>query len=98
MKDRTEMPDITDWLTGHLAALLDVPAADIDTTVPLDALGVTSMEEVALTVALEEQCGLTIPLIEVRRHPSVESLCAHLNGLVAQHPTEAPSSTGEGEA
>ncbi|AZM92177.1 acyl carrier protein [Streptomyces sp. W1SF4] len=98
VKDHTEISDITDWLAGHLAALLDVPAADIDTTVPLDALGVTSMEEVALTGALEEQYGLTIPLTDVRRHPSVESLCAHLNGLVAQHPNEALSSTGEGAA
>ncbi|MFI5617891.1 acyl carrier protein [Streptomyces sp. NPDC051567] len=73
-------PEITDWLTGHLAALLEVPAEEIDVTAPLDSLGVTSMEEVAITAELEARYGVALPVADMRRHPTVESLAGHLTG------------------
>lgn len=75
--------EIADWLTGRLADLLEIPVEDVDVTVPLDLLGVSSMEEVEITASLETQYGLTLPVTEMRRHPTVESLCGYIAGLMA---------------
>lgn len=72
---------ITHWLTGHLAALLEVPEEDIDCALPLDALGVTSMEEVTITADLEARFGVRLPVAEMRRHPTVEALASHITAL-----------------
>jgi acyl carrier protein len=75
--------EITDWLTGRLAALLQIPATDIEPAVPLDALGVTSMEEVIITADLEAQYALKLAVPDLRRHPSIEALAAHISLLAA---------------
>ncbi|WP_327255836.1 acyl carrier protein [Streptomyces sp. NBC_01244] len=84
-------PEIADWLTGHLAALLEVATADIDPAVPLDALGVTSMEEVLITAELERRYGVAIPVADLRRHPTVESLSAYITGLTEVTSEQPPT-------
>ncbi|MFF4369487.1 acyl carrier protein [Streptomyces sp. NPDC001594] len=88
MNEADTLLEITHWLTGRLATLLEVPTQEIDTTVPLDALGVTSMEEVMITSELEQRYGLALPVTEMRRHPSVDMLCIHLHSLTTQSPKE----------
>ncbi|MFD9337629.1 phosphopantetheine-binding protein [Streptomyces sp. NPDC060028] len=75
--------EIRHWLTGHLAALLEVATQDIDPQTPLDALGVTSMEEVIITADLEARYGVTLPIADMRRHPSIDALAAHITTRTA---------------
>ncbi|MEU9097333.1 acyl carrier protein [Streptomyces sp. NPDC048361] len=82
--------EIRHWLTGHIAALLEVAAQDIDPDMPLDALGVTSMEEVIITADLESRYGVTLPLADMRRHPSIEALAAHLTTTDPSVPPSLP--------
>ncbi|MFF1794033.1 acyl carrier protein [Kitasatospora sp. NPDC058263] len=84
--------DVAEWLTRHLAALLEIPAEEIEPTVPLDALGVSSLEEQTLTADLEARYGLALPLADMRRHPTVAALSAHLAGLAAAHDGNAEDS------
>ncbi|WP_051969189.1 acyl carrier protein [Kitasatospora azatica] len=81
MTSPTDPEEIVQWLTGRLAELLEMPVADIDVTVPLDALGVTSMEEAVITGDLEARYGLVVPVADLRRHPTVESLGSYLADL-----------------
>ncbi|MBV6699941.1 acyl carrier protein [Kitasatospora aureofaciens] len=81
MSRSTDPAEMAAWLTGRLAELLELAPEEIDVTVPLDGLGVTSMEEVTVVAELEERYGLTIPVADLRRHPTVEALCSHLAGF-----------------
>ncbi|MGW8783947.1 acyl carrier protein [Streptomyces sp. NPDC055796] len=90
MNDPITAPEVTRWLTGHLAALTDIPGQDIDPTAPLDTLGITSMEEVMITADLEARYGLALPLPEMRRHPSIEALAAY---ITSRAPDNAASAT-----
>ncbi|MFI8275537.1 acyl carrier protein [Streptomyces sp. NPDC085929] len=89
---------IAAWLTGHLAALLEVPAEAIDPHTPLDALGITSMEEVMITADLETRYDLVLPLTDVRRHPTIDDLSAYVSlRLTEPAPSAGPSPfPGEG--
>ncbi|MEV7524364.1 acyl carrier protein [Streptomyces sp. NPDC091371] len=94
--------EIRQWLTGHIAALLEVAPQDIDPDTPLDALGVTSMEEVIITADLEARYGVALPLADMRRHPTIEALSTHITGHTAAHgagqapPTPAPVPQADG--
>ncbi|MER6256209.1 acyl carrier protein [Streptomyces sp. NPDC001584] len=78
MTGPTDSAEITHWLTSHLAGLLDVPAADLDATMPLDALGITSMEEVMITADLEARYAVPVPIADMRRHPTIEALSGYI--------------------
>ncbi|MEY9949856.1 acyl carrier protein [Kitasatospora sp. GAS1066B] len=84
--------DVAGWLTLRLAALLEIPAEEIEPTVPLDALGVSSLEEQMLTADLEARYGLALPLTDMRRHPTIAALSAHLADLAAAHDRNAEDS------
>lgn len=84
--DSTSPTEVADWLTHRLAALLEFPAEEIEPTVPLDALGVSSLEEATLTADLETRYGLALPLTDLRRHPTILALSAH----VAAHLDHVP--------
>ncbi|GAB2701270.1 acyl carrier protein [Kitasatospora kifunensis] len=83
--DPADPSDVADWLTRRLAALLEIPAEEIEPTVPLDALGVSSLEEVTITADLEARYGLALPITDLRRHPTILALSAHLAGLPTAH-------------
>ncbi|MCT9091621.1 acyl carrier protein [Streptomyces sp. ASQP_92] len=91
MSGAIDLPEVTQWLTSRLATLLEVPTQEIDTEGPLDALGVTSMEETMIASELEQRYGLLLPVSEMRRHPSVDLLCAHLRDLAAANPAQGSS-------
>ncbi|MEV7441299.1 acyl carrier protein [Streptomyces sp. NPDC091204] len=79
MTQNPEPSEIADWLAGHLATLLNVPSQDMDPQLPLDALGITSMEEVILTADLEQRYGISLPIPDMRRHPTIEGLSRYIH-------------------
>ncbi|MGW6687018.1 acyl carrier protein [Streptomyces sp. NPDC054961] len=86
MTDSTDSAEITHWLTSHLAGLLEVPASDLDPTMPLDALGITSMEEVMITADLEARYAVTVPIADMRRHPTIEALSSYISSRMEAAP------------
>lgn len=89
--------EVTHWLTGHLAGLLEVTAADIDPTVPLDALGITSMEEVMITADLEARYAVTVPVADMRRHPTVAALSGHILRRAAEGTPDGKATDGSAD-
>ncbi|MER6199773.1 acyl carrier protein [Streptomyces sp. NPDC001586] len=86
MTDPTDSAEITHWLTSHLASLLEVPASDLDPTLPLDALGITSMEEVMITANLEARYAVTVPIADMRRHPTIAALSGYISSRMQTAP------------
>ncbi|MGW2587514.1 acyl carrier protein [Streptomyces virginiae] len=93
----TDPAEITRWLTGHLAGLLEVSAANIDPTAPLDALGITSMEEVMITAELEARYAVTVPVADMRRHPTVAALAGYIVRRAAEVTPDVDATAGSAE-
>ena len=74
--------EIRDWCIGHIAAMLERPAGDIDPDVRFARLGLDSATMINLIVAAEEWLGIEIDPDSIYQHRTVNALSAHLATLV----------------
>jgi acyl carrier protein len=70
--------DIEDWLTGHIAQLLDITVEDIDVREPLVSFGLSSQDMVILAGELEEWLGCQLSPTLAWEYPTIEALAKHL--------------------
>ena len=80
--------NIEDWLQTSVAAMLKLPAADVDCNYSLARLGIDSLMSLELLHAIEDGAGVVLPLAEFLESPSLKQLAARVAEKLA---TEAPS-------
>ncbi|MFC9438568.1 beta-ketoacyl synthase N-terminal-like domain-containing protein, partial [Nocardia sp. NPDC057030] len=66
------------WLTGRIAAIMDVDAATVDTETSFATYGLTSADVVGLSGELEEMLGRKLPETLLYEHPSIGRLACAL--------------------
>ena len=70
--------DVKAWCVDFLAALLEVPATDIDPTRTFPDLGLDSAAAVHLVVGIEEWLGIELSPDVVNDHPTIDALARFL--------------------
>ncbi|MFP2927562.1 condensation domain-containing protein [Pyxidicoccus sp. 3LG] len=75
-----------DWLRSRLARALSIPAATLEPTRPLTALGLDSIHAVELKGALEEELGVSVPVSLLLEGVHLEALTARALAEL-RHPT-----------
>ncbi len=80
------------WLVEWVARTTDVPASQIDADRPLQEVGLSSREAVALAADLSELLGRTLAPTTLWQHPSVNGIVAALfaEGSAAAHRMTVP--------
>ena len=69
---------IQEWLIVKFAALLGMPASEIDVHMSLDNYGLGSLQAVSLTGDLEDWLELQLPATLLWDYTSINSLANHL--------------------
>lgn len=82
--------EIEQWLVERLAVKLNIPAADIDTRVPLEQFGLDSQDAVVLSGDLEQFLGCRLP-------PTLFYECGTIEALTQRVKSEAHTATGAGQ-
>src|SRR5262249_6572129 len=75
---RAEAAPLAPWLTGWLAARLELPVQAIDPDRGFAELGLDSVGSTELAFALGERLGLDLPETIAFNHPTVARMVAHL--------------------
>ena len=83
--------DITHWLLDKLAAILDTPSHDLDTSAQLMEYGLSSAEAAILAGDLEDWLGCVLPPTLAWEYPTIDAL-AHYLAAVGE--TREPAATG----
>lgn len=74
--------EVLAWMVEHLARHTARAAGAIDVDAPFDALGLDSMEAVALTGELELQFAVRIDPTALWDHGTLRALAAHVAGVL----------------
>jgi acyl carrier protein len=74
---------LRDWLVDRVAGYREVPAAEIDPTVPLAELGLDSVYALSLCGEIEDSWGLETEPTVAWDHPTIDALAGHLHGELA---------------
>ncbi|OBK35451.1 hypothetical protein A5658_08640 [Mycobacterium sp. 1245111.1] len=78
--------ELAAWLATQLADMLDIPATEIDTSLPFAHYGLDSVRAVRLTATLAEHVGQELSPTLPYEYPTIDALCAHLTEDVAAEP------------
>jgi acyl transferase domain-containing protein/acyl-CoA synthetase (AMP-forming)/AMP-acid ligase II/Zn-dependent alcohol dehydrogenase/NADP-dependent 3-hydroxy acid dehydrogenase YdfG/acyl carrier protein len=70
--------EIGDWLSSKLAALLHIPAADVDRRRPLVDFGVSSLEATEIADDVGTWLGRRLSATLIFDHPSIDAVAQHL--------------------
>lgn len=70
-----------DWLVQRLAALLDLPAAEIPVDVPFAGLGLSSLQAVELSDHLQRWAGVELSPTAAYDYPSIADIAGHVAAL-----------------
>ncbi len=80
---------LRDWLVEKVAALLELPAAEIDPHAPLQSLGLDSLAAVTLSGELSDHLHRPVEPTIVYSHPTIAALTAHFSAETATPPAPA---------
>jgi acyl carrier protein len=69
---------ITDWLVERVAELLDLPARDIDTALPLAELGIDSVGAVSLVGEVEDEWQLDVDPTMIFDYPTIADIAVFI--------------------
>jgi acyl carrier protein len=84
MEPQAATPElIQEWLTIHLAQVLDLQPQDIDPDTAFDRYGLDSMAAVTLIGDLEEWLGQELPATLAWDYPNIAELSQYLAEVVA---------------
>ncbi|WP_343708735.1 SDR family NAD(P)-dependent oxidoreductase [Mycobacterium sp.] len=78
--------ELAAWLATQLSELLDLPRADVDTSLPFAHYGLDSVQAVRLTAALAEHVGQDLSPTLPYEYPTIDTLCAYLTDGTAADP------------
>ena len=88
------------WMTGRIAALLDVPTSTVHADAVLSELGLTSVQAVELAGDLESWFGRSVPATLVYDFPTVRDVAravATLEPVPVRHPQDQVATPLPGE-
>lgn len=82
---RPTTDEIETWFEAHLAALIDMPAAEVDGDMDFESFGIDSIQAIDMAAALQEWLGLTddAPLDLIFDAPSIRHAAVEVSALVA---------------
>jgi len=75
---------ISDWLVESVAELLRLPADEVRTDVPFNALGLSSIQTVELSDRLQRWAGVELSPTAAYDYPAIDDISAHVAGLAAE--------------
>jgi acyl carrier protein len=70
--------DIQDWLTGQLAARIQIDVDDIDISAPFESFALESADALVLLNHLEQWLGCPVPPVLIWNYPTIELLSQRL--------------------
>ncbi|GAA2772750.1 MULTISPECIES: acyl carrier protein [Kitasatospora] len=73
------------WLSEYISELLDIAVEEVDSDIPLAALGVDSATTLVLAADLGAKLRRKVRPSEILEHPTIAELAGH---LAAQTPAE----------
>jgi acyl carrier protein len=76
--------EIRDWLTRYVAALVELPAREIDVQAPHVDLGLSSQDLVILSGDLEDWLGCEVSPTLAWEYPTIAALADHLAAAAAE--------------
>src|ERR1700757_1377496 len=77
---KTEMtvPELRQWLREWVGRAVGRPADEIDESVPMVELGLSSRDAVAMAADIEDMTGVTLSVAVAFQHPTIESLATRI--------------------
>ena len=69
---------ISDWLIDRVAELLDLPARDIDTSLPLAELGIDSVGAVSLVGEVEDEWEIDVDPTMIFDYPTIDDIAVFI--------------------
>jgi acyl carrier protein len=81
---------VVESLRQHVSTVLRIAAAKIDVDQPLLAMGIDSLMAVELKSGVERELGITIPLLQLIKGPSVAELARSLVGSMTGNVVSVP--------
>jgi acyl carrier protein len=82
--------EIEAWLIEQVAAILSVPADEVDPTETFDSFGLASRDAVSLSGDLEDYLQQRLSPTLLYQYPTIRALAAHLAAPAAAAPAESP--------
>lgn len=76
--------ELSDWLVGFVADLLDISPTEVDVHAPFDAVGVDSAAAMVMAADLSVVLERKVTPTDVWDRQSIELLAAHLAGVGAE--------------
>jgi polyketide synthase 13 len=77
---KTDMtvPELRQWLRNWVGRAVGRPADEIDESVPMVELGLSSRDAVAMAADIEDMTGVTLSVAVAFQHPTIESLATRI--------------------
>jgi acyl carrier protein len=82
-------PEIEAWLTEQVAAILSVPADEVDPTETFDSFGLASRDAVSLSGDLEDYLQRRLSPTLLYQYPTIRALSEYLAAPAAEQPKPA---------
>ena len=77
-KSDMTVPELRQWLREWVGRAVGKPADDIDESVPMVELGLSSRDAVAMAADIEDMTGVTLSVAVAFQHPTIESLATRI--------------------
>ncbi len=72
------VPEMRQWLRNWVGNAVGRPADEIDESVPMVELGLSSRDAVAMAADIEDMTGVTLSVAVAFQHPTIESLATRI--------------------
>jgi polyketide synthase 13 len=72
------VPELRKWLREWVGRAVGKPADEIDESVPMVELGLSSRDAVAMAADIEDMTGVTLSVAVAFQHPTIESLATRI--------------------
>jgi len=72
------VPELRQWLRNWVGKAVGKPADEIDESVPMVELGLSSRDAVAMAADIEDMTGVTLSVAVAFQHPTIESLATRI--------------------
>ncbi|MGE7990784.1 SDR family NAD(P)-dependent oxidoreductase [Pseudomonas sp. NPDC089554] len=89
LDDAALLERFAQMLKAEVCEILRLPAARLDSTRPLQELGLDSLMSMELVVALEERFGIRLPVMELSDSSSIDKLSVRLLALLRGESSDA---------
>ncbi|BBZ72527.1 polyketide synthase Pks13 [Mycobacterium paraseoulense] len=76
--DHLTVPEMREWLRNWVGRAVGKSPDDIDESVPMVELGLSSRDAVAMAADIEDMTGVTLSVAVAFQHPTIESLATRI--------------------